>query len=215
MFYVYWIFENETDNIYKHGYVGVTNNIKRRIFTEHFDRFEGCHWMVIFTGNMDQAFKLERLLRPVPNIGLNKATGGIQFGTYSPMTGRHHSPETIEKIRSSNMGKRKGCVSPMKGKTHSDEVKERLRISSSQRKHRPESKAKVSEALRKTVRKKETGDKISRAKTAYYDSKRAELDKFIASGNYIGEIKGYSYTKHSMETFAKSDVDLACIEDDR
>lgn len=212
MFYVYWIYESITDNIYSNGYIGITSRFKQR-FYKHRSRFGGYFYQVIFTGSKEQAFALEKLLRPEANIGWNKAIGGLQFGIYSPMTGCKHSLETIEKIRLGNLGKRIGIPSPMKGKSHSIEVKERLRIINLKRKHRPESKLKVSEALKKRIRKQETFDKISKAAIARYDKKRNEVDRFIINGNYIGSVillKNISLAvqnSHSVEIMSRKDAE--------
>lgn len=150
-------------------------------------------YKVIFTGTKEQAFALEKLLRPKADIGWNRAMGGLQFGVYSPMTGRKHSPETIAKIKLSNMGKNKGRISPRKGVIVTNETREKIRIASSQRRHRPESKIKVSEALRNRVRKQETFDKISKSAKARYDKERSDFYSWLAThGNYIGNIETMS-----------------------
>lgn len=68
--------------------------------------------------------------------------GMFQKGQPSPNKGKHHSPETIEKIRQSNLGQKrseetclkiglskKGIVSPLKGKKHSKKQIEKNRLS--------------------------------------------------------------------------------------
>lgn len=157
MFYVYWIFANIEDDIYKDGYVGITNNLSSR-FSKHGKRFGGLYYQIIFTGNMEQAFALEKLLRPKPNIGLNKAIGGLQFGKYSPMTGMKFTDEHKEKLRISNLGKKKPSREWFR---HSQETKEKLKIIFKGRKQTQSAKDKVSEALRKRVRKKESYDKMA------------------------------------------------------
>ncbi|MCK9319948.1 NUMOD3 domain-containing DNA-binding protein [Methanoculleus sp.] len=62
--------------------------------------------------------------------------GSFKKGCVPWIKGRHHSAETVEKIRNSNLGKKrsaltsknlslakKGCVSCMKGKKHTEEAK--------------------------------------------------------------------------------------------
>jgi hypothetical protein len=45
----------------------------------------------------------------------------------APMQGKHHTKETIEKIRISNIGKNIGKPSPMRGRKHSEEAKQKNR----------------------------------------------------------------------------------------
>lgn len=198
MFYVYWIYFWEDQNIYDSGYVGITDDLKDR-FYKHRKRFGNFKFMIVFTGNKEQAFALEHHLRPKPNVGLNKAIGGLQFGVYSPMTGRSHSHETIEKIRSSNLGQKRSpeTCEKLRNRRFSDEFKEKIRVSSSARRHRPESKAKVSEALRNRVRKPETFAKISEAKKKYYENKRNSL---ILNGTPVTN-------HHLVETLAVVDAE--------
>jgi hypothetical protein len=169
MFYVYWLYHWDDDNIYKSGYVGITDNLKDR-FYKHRKRFGNFKYKIVFTGSQAQAFALEHHLRPKANIGWNKAIGGLQFGVYSPMTGRKHSPETIEKIRASNLGLKHNVTVP-KAK-HTEEAKLKISKAVTGRKHTDQAKAKVSEALRKRVRKPETYAKIALTNTG----KKASLE---------------------------------------
>jgi hypothetical protein len=92
--HVYVIGQDLTEETpYFNCYVGVTNNLKRR-WTEHArgkyrignyirsnDLSYDQHMMSIFFGTDIECFELERLLRPLPGIGLNDGTGG--HGGYS------------------------------------------------------------------------------------------------------------------------------------
>lgn len=179
MFYVYWIYFWETENIYNSGYVGITDNLKDR-FYKHRKKFGNFKYKIIFTGNQAQAFALELHLRPRPNIGLNKAIGGLQFGVYSPMTGRKHSAETINKIKIGNIGLKRTDETKAKLKivrtNISEETRDRMRKASTGRKLSEESRAKVSEALRNRVRTEETKKKLSEAAKRQWDKYHAEAE---------------------------------------
>lgn len=174
MFYVYWIYFWDNENIYSSGYVGITDNLKNR-FSKHKKRFGNFKFKIIFTGNKEQAFALEYHLRPNANIGLNKAIGGLQFGIYSPMTGRSHSTETIEKIRQSNLGKKRSeeTIINMKAAKQNISIETRAKTAASSkgRKHTNETKIKVSKALAGHIVSEETRAKISMANKGRKHSK--------------------------------------------
>ena len=53
MIKVYWLYENETDNIFKDGYVGITKNHKIR-FYQHRARFGNFKSKIVFYGSLEQ-----------------------------------------------------------------------------------------------------------------------------------------------------------------
>ena len=211
-FYVYWLYFWNTENIYNSGYVGITDNLKDR-FCKHRKRFGNFKYMIVFTGTQAQAFALEHHLRPKPNIGLNKAIGGLQFGVYSPMTGRNHTPETIEKIRKSNLGKHR--TNTRINFKHTDETKALMSQQRKGRKHTPEAKAKVVAALTGSTVSPETCARISASNTgkkATKETRKAMSDgkwaKYNIDMSNIKMLKDYTVMNgHSVETMAKADAE--------
>lgn len=84
---VYWIHYKEHDDPYTQGYVGITNNLERRL-SEHSAKHSKCHHVKNRINNdaivsvlhhvesIDEAQKLEEKYRPVENIGWNICKGG-------------------------------------------------------------------------------------------------------------------------------------------
>lgn len=88
---IYWLRLPEYTDIFSQGYVGITNNIRRR-FNEHRNskgetklsrRILSYGWDTvikeILIENLDKkdAILLEEMLRPVDNIGWNVLKGGF------------------------------------------------------------------------------------------------------------------------------------------
>lgn len=82
---VYWAKAQHHTNILKEGYVGVTNNLERRI--KDHNKYTNKHlqnalqkYNVIFTivvkSSNNICIAIEKFLRPVPNIGWNICAGG-------------------------------------------------------------------------------------------------------------------------------------------
>ena len=96
---VYWLRDDSSTCIERHGYVGVTVDWPHRLYRHRSesdflpDRFEG---EVIFKGTIKKCLELEQKLRPAPGIGWNKLPGGL--GGYAGK-GIPKSPEHREKIR--------------------------------------------------------------------------------------------------------------------
>lgn len=164
IFFVYWLYYWDDENIYDSGYVGITKHIKARIF-KHRKKFGKFKFKIIFTGSIEQAYALELHLRPRPNIGLNKATGGLQFGTNGPRKGLITSEEVKEKLRIANTGLKRSKETCEKLKLAKMNISEETRLKISEagkgRKHTNEVKAKVSEALTGRPVSEETRLKIS------------------------------------------------------
>lgn len=84
---VYWIHYKDHTNPYKEGYVGVTNNIDRRLY-EHSSKHSKCNHVKNRISNgaittilhivdtLEEALALELDYRPEENIGWNICKGG-------------------------------------------------------------------------------------------------------------------------------------------
>ena len=92
--YVYWIHTTLMDDPTAQGYVGVTNNVKRRI-TNHFSKlrnnkhdnqhFQRAYHLdddlvvdIIFEGTEEECYLMEQQLRPAKAIGWNINEGGTK-----------------------------------------------------------------------------------------------------------------------------------------
>lgn len=135
---IYWIRSEEETDIYSQGYVGITNDLSRRI-REHKskDWFSSRTVEVFLYGETEYCREVERMLRPKMNIGLNVASGGglppnhkgfqrtdetkkLISENNVGFRGRKHSPETIAKMKAAKAGK--------VGKPHTEETKKKLSI---------------------------------------------------------------------------------------
>lgn len=80
---VYWLFDDHCICLWRHGYIGVTINLTRRLAGHRRGNGRGTKLLpenfqfeILFTGTSAQCFELEQHLRPVPMIGWNRARGG-------------------------------------------------------------------------------------------------------------------------------------------
>lgn len=135
MIKVYWLYEDETDNIFKDGYVGITKDATKR-FYQHRARFGNFKTKIIFYGSLKQCLALELQLRPVPGIGWNRAAGGFEGYKLG------HSEETIKILKE----KRKHQKPPCEGRKQSVEEIERRRQSSLGGKRSEEARANMKAA---------------------------------------------------------------------
>jgi hypothetical protein len=165
---VYWIHNPEDTDINSQGYVGISNNVNRRM-KEHSKKMgflEGKILDVFLCGEKEFCKQIEKELRPKKNIGLNIAAGG---GIPPNITGIRRSEQTKFLISQNNVGfkgrkhseetKRKMCEShkQITGKPHTQETKNKLSEIAKQRKfnpmtgkkHSPESRQKISQKLKK------------------------------------------------------------------
>lgn len=123
---VYWIRLSEHNDIKSQGYVGLSNNPKRR-FKEHLinentilsnaiKKYGNNIILDIVTENvsLEEAKKIEYDLRPKMRIGWNIMNGG----SVPPSNKGIERPSHSERMRGKN--------NPFYGKTHSDEVKQIL-----------------------------------------------------------------------------------------
>ncbi len=78
---LYWVHLPEHSNMFNQGYIGVTPNIKKRI-REHKHKFKAYADQliidVILIAEQSYCYMIEKSLRPIRNIGWNKAIGGYR-----------------------------------------------------------------------------------------------------------------------------------------
>jgi predicted GIY-YIG superfamily endonuclease len=136
---IYWIHNKDETDIWTQGYVGITNNLQRRI-REHQNKknylFEKRKVEIFLFGEREYCKEIEYKLRPKKNIGLNVAAGG---GIPPNATGIKRSDKTKFLMSQNNVG--------MKGKKHTEYTKRKM---SESRKgfgkpHTEETKNKLSE----------------------------------------------------------------------
>jgi len=89
MISVYWIRHQEHTDIFSQGYVGISNNVKRRMIN-HFNQPTNMHmknavnkygWdnlvkQIVLIADKDYCLDIEKKLRPVDFIGWNQTVGG-------------------------------------------------------------------------------------------------------------------------------------------
>jgi NUMOD3 motif len=150
--FVYWLFDVTCSIPQTEGYVGVTNNMVRRL-REHRRKRSGFQSAILLEGSDEECFSLERDLRPRPSIGWNNGAGGpdarksghsaetrARIGKGAEgnthMRGKKQSLETRAKISAALKG-RKGHapsaaflasrpVAPHTGHKHSDASKKKM-----------------------------------------------------------------------------------------
>jgi predicted GIY-YIG superfamily endonuclease len=159
---IYWIHNESETDIKKDGYVGITNNLKRRI-REHQNKkkylFENRQVEIFLCGTKEYCKEIEYKLRPKKYIGLNISAGGgmppnatgikrsektklLMSQNNVGFKGRKHSDETKRKMSES----RKGF-----GKPHTEETKKKLSEIAKQRKFNPMFGCKHSESTKQLI----------------------------------------------------------------
>jgi group I intron endonuclease len=151
---VYWIHSKEHNNPFKEGYVGVSKNVQRRI-QEHkskkenpilenvFKKYENILVDILFEGDYQHCFEIEKEYRPVENIGWNINCGGSKP---PDITGIKRSEQTKKLISENNVG--------FKGRKHSEETKKRMsesRRKNGGRPHTEETKIKLSQIAKQRL----------------------------------------------------------------
>jgi len=116
MYYIYWIHYNEHTDPYTQGYVGITNNIKKR-FSYHKSKKssdnpillkaieKGAILSVLNTvRDKNEALQIEEVYRPKEHVAWNIIKGGLSppsqkgkkfLGINHGMRNKHHSSSTI------------------------------------------------------------------------------------------------------------------------
>jgi hypothetical protein len=162
---IYWIHNKEETDINTQGYVGITNNLKRRLIEHkrHKDNIlVGRNVDIFLQGEKEYCKQIENHLRPKRYIGLNSMSGGgmppdatgIKRSDATKLLmslnnvgfkGRKHSEETKKKMSAS----RKGL-----GKPHTEETKKKLSEIAKLRKFNPMTGRKHSEKTRQLISEK-------------------------------------------------------------
>jgi len=160
--YVYWIHhENQLDPT-EHGYIGVSNDPKRRLrehknssgnllLKEAFEKDSNIKMDILFIGSYECTLMREKCFRPKRNIGWNINSGGK---VPPDATGKVRSEETRRKISLNNVG--------FKGRKHSQETKEKMSMTHQNipgKPHTEETKRKLSE-ITKTRRNTQTKENL-------------------------------------------------------
>ncbi len=150
---VYWIHHNVMADYENQGYVGVTNNLERRM-KYHFSNlrnnrhinphlqhaFNQDHDMtvtVLYEGNESDCYHFEKNARPLCNIGWNLIEGGSAppkgYRKYTTLSEEHKA-----KLRANHKG--------MTGKTHSSATKTKMSTAASNRVTSDETKESISKS---------------------------------------------------------------------
>jgi len=155
---VYWIRHKDHINPYEEGYIGVTVNFDRRIkshfrfaekqkhLNEHLQKnllSDNTKIDILYEGEEDFSYEIEKHYRPNLCIGWNLAKGGGEGGV--TRTGYKLSEEFRDKRRSSMLGNK--IASGNKGKTKSEDHRKKISQSSIGRPKTKEQKKKQSEAM--------------------------------------------------------------------
>ena len=149
---VYWIHLEEHDDPSKHGYIGVTCNLLRRlkehrvkkensILTNVYKKHKNVKIDILFEGEYEYCFEVEKQYRPKNKIGWNINLGGLKPPN---VKGIKRSLETKEKMSLNNVG--------FRGKKHSDETKKKMSFTHKKiggKPHTEETKKKLSEIAKK------------------------------------------------------------------
>jgi predicted GIY-YIG superfamily endonuclease len=152
---IYWIHNREETDICTQGYVGITNNLSRRLIEHkrHKNAILVDRTVDIFLqGEKEYCKQIEKQLRPKKYIGLNVMSGG---GMPPDVTGIKRSDKTKLLMSQNNVG--------MKGKFHTEATKKKM---SESRKgfgkpHTEETKKKLSEIAKQRKFQPMTGRKHS------------------------------------------------------
>lgn len=98
--FVYWLFDERCVCPWRHGYIGVCNNLPHRLFNHRRNRRfpPNWDWKILLTAPTEaECHKVERDFRPRHNIGWNQGIGGYRSG--AGLAGVPKSTEQKEKMR--------------------------------------------------------------------------------------------------------------------
>jgi hypothetical protein len=137
---VYWLFDETCVCPQRHGYIGISNNLKRRLWRHRrSERFPEFNVMIIGKGAVDECRKIEWALRPQINIGWNIATGGFSSAHMSTAIANkkksdalkarwRNDPDFRRRVSDSQFGKydRGGAKNHRFGKALSEGVRQNI-----------------------------------------------------------------------------------------
>ena len=137
-YYLYWIHNENHTNIFTEGYIGITNNPKRRydahkykkqnpILENAFNKYKNLNLTILVVESKDYCKDLELKLRPHKEIGWNILPGGglppSKKGKSNP-----HTEESKQKIKNSWI-KRKESKLYRQNYKHTSEIIEKIKNS--------------------------------------------------------------------------------------
>lgn len=149
--FVYWIHRPCESDIFTQGYVGVTvnpvsrfkshlntarNGVKNHKFYNALRKYSDFKFDVLIESDLNYCLELEHRLRPLPDIGLNHAVGGVN--TLTDRLKYEYDSDTKLKISTGvrrafleNQNYRESVLKRNKGRVLTDETK--LKMSSSRK----------------------------------------------------------------------------------
>jgi group I intron endonuclease len=157
---VYWIHTKEQNNIYKEGYIGITNSFSQRMANHKsfssksdypiYNAIKKYGWNnlikeTLLISNEDYCKLIEFKLRPFKRIGWNLSEGGRSFPN---LKGIKQSKEHIEKRKKAL----KGRISGFLGKKHNNDSKKKCGIIHKGIPKSKEIKMKISQANQQAIK---------------------------------------------------------------
>jgi len=138
-YYVYWIHNEAHSDIFTEGYIGITNNPKRRydahkykkqnpILENAFNKYKNLTMTILVVGLKEYCKNLEIKLRPHKEIGWNISPGGgmppSRKGKSNP-----HTEESKQKLKDSWTKRKENGFVSRQGYRHSEETKLKIKTS--------------------------------------------------------------------------------------
>jgi hypothetical protein len=168
MWAVYWLYDERCVCPCRHGYVGISLNVERRVRT-HRKRFPDCEWKVLFEGTKFDCVRVEYQLRPTFDIGWNRARGGNKGnpGTGAGLYGKPKSAEHRASIAKTLTGHVRTTASrakqsaSAKGKPKPIEWRAMMSAKATKRYADPAERIKMSNAVKRGKRSKPGPGKTS------------------------------------------------------
>jgi len=203
-FVVYWLYDAACVCMWRHGYIGISNNFDRRL-TQHRKRFgSNFKHRIIFHGTRVEALALEDKLRPTYGIGWNVNKGGnpahpITEAIRAKMSiaARNRPPmseATREKFRITSAGRtNKGRL----GQKKSDEERAKISASNKGKKRNLTDEQRQAAAERVRLRKPHLGRRHSdEARAKMSAARRGKPIHSEAHKRKLSRrMKGNTYTK--------------------
>lgn len=199
---IYWIHTKKQNNIFKEGYIGITNNFNQRMFAHKsaskntdypiYNAINKYGWNnlikeILLIANEDYCKFIEAKLRPIKRIGWNLSEGG-------------NLPPNLKGIKQSkkHLDNRckalKGRVSGFLGKKHNNLAKEKCRLANIGKSKSKESKLKNAIAHYQPIKINET---------IYKSWQEASKITGIPMGSFSSILKG-NYSKTGKYSWIKT-----------